>query len=66
MCESDQRNPGVEILVTPAMIEAGVEEMHEFSLGGDLSDLAERVFTAMLFATLLPRQLLDEFRRGRQ
>lgn len=38
------------IEVTPAMVEAGVEELRDFRLGDDLSYRAEQVFRAMAYA----------------
>ena len=48
MALSDSRQACATIEVTPAMIEAGRSELLEsFRLGGDLGELATRVFISM-------------------
>lgn len=42
-----QAGATAEIEVTPAMVEAGVEEAREFPLGAPLADLVVAVFSAM-------------------
>jgi hypothetical protein len=59
MCESEQRQAGVQIEITPAMIEAGVAELRDCYLGTSLDEIAREVWLAMeteRFAGLQPRQ----------
>lgn len=44
---ADSRQAGAEIEITPAMIEAGVFEAREHTLGEPLAELVQRVFLAM-------------------
>lgn len=43
------KNIVIEIKVTPEMVKAGMEELHEHNYGGDLPYMLECVFRAMAY-----------------
>lgn len=50
MCESYQDRPALKVIeVTPAMIEAGIDELREHHIGDDLKYVVETVFRAMAY-----------------
>ena len=43
----EKGDEGVDLIVTPAMIDSAMEELRAFRLGDDLRDLAEQTYVAM-------------------
>jgi hypothetical protein len=53
--DSSRQADAFELLITPSMIAAGLDELRLFTLGSDLGEAAEAIYRAMAVASYAER-----------